>query len=400
MKDIDSLIDLVKYPNKNRYRAIEDLLGNFEGILPDLLKAIETSSWSEIPNMVDVIRQAHKLELIPFLIPLLDNENVYVRSSAIYALSNIQSKQSFDALYARLDWDKGWYYFAKERIIEALGNLGYPDAIPGIKQVLVNLVKEPTEPNSLIWLLENFNEDDEGLGLNSILTQILSCITSLAKFGNHEMDHLAVKLLRIGLDNSVQFDIETIMVRTVQTLKYIVSPGLISALIDANRVNLSDPYLIFETMSLIGVPEIIDEFVNSYAKDHNPKIAVSTFLEVVGQLPENRNENSVSSNELKNWWSVQRQNFDSLTIYRFGKPLNVYEIAEHIISPVFIPGHLISDLQIITGESFDYDIMWPPELQEKKIVKQIQHWIEEKPQLFKPGDLYRYGFRQEIKNIF
>jgi hypothetical protein len=109
-------------------------------------------------------------------------------------------------------------------------------------------------------------------------------------------------------------------------------------------------------------------------------------------------KDDVQTDELQEWWKQQQINYESGLCYRLGKPLHLPDVIALLEEPNQRKP-VIQELKIITGVDFSLNPSFDSQGQEELVQRALQWWQQEGHR-FEDGCLYKYGYKQDIKNIF
>jgi HEAT repeat protein len=382
--------------------ALASLLAQGPIVLPPLLDAIYAGTRAQKANLSRVIAKMRGVDAVTALIPLLQNGEGRVRSAAAEALGRSGDARAVDPLTTQL-LDRDQRTYVREAAASALGELGHQGAIPTLLYVVEEILPDPNDSEAVARLIarERERSPDDWIAMSSRwLRLLISILVALAKLGGQALSPIVIDLMGFHFEEDPDSSFaQRVREEAIAESIYLVGPGLLDALRTARRREPSgDDVIDFGILSALfylGLRESVDEFVDCFADGypvgHSPAEMLGRIAGLVGETPPEELD------ALEAWWQARRGQFVPGVCYRWGEPLDVATLVDHLPGELPIQtSMLLDELTVITGEHFGPDYTLPPGRQEQDRIDKAKVWAERNALAFEPGALYKYGHRQDL----
>jgi HEAT repeat protein len=399
------MFTLDKILEDSQHRALSEealafLVSQGLDILPDLLEAIRAGTRSQKRNLARAIERLRGHEAVTALLSLLDDPDFRIRSAATTALGFSGDARALMPLMLQL---KTGRYSAREDAAAALGNLKLPVAIPALEHTLIEILEAPDQPQAVTRLAaaEKARTPEDWMSqVGFQLRLVVAVVSALAKLGSQRYAPLVVNLMGFHFkeDRSSSYAAR-VREEAIYASPSLATPGLLAALQAARRREPSGDdvidYSLLAAFFYLGLRESVDEFIACFAEGYpEGRAAAESLGRIAGLVGETPPDNL---SDLKSWWQERRENFAPNVCYRWGQPLNVVVLAEHLPGTLPVQTRMLLDeMTLITGERFDPDFSLPPEAQSEQRVLKAKGWAAQYGDGFVPGSLYKFGHRQDI----
>ena len=385
MEKILQLIKQIDTDDQTAENAVVQLVSIGMPSVPAVINAIRAhpgSPW----RLCEVLRQIHHPDIVPILIELLQEEDTDLVITAFQALGQSKDQRALQPL---LDALSG---LSESMATKALGELGNPQAVEGLLKVAQEILNKPHVSQAIEGKLDIDEEDFD----DSPLRFLPEVIIALAKLGNYEMAHIVIPLTRYQSED-VYSDAEIIRTNATKALQYVVLPGMFPALQaalhdDYNEVRLQAVDAVF----YLGIKEAIGELIACVQDESS--VVVNNVLVRLHDLTGTWFKDDVQTDELQEWWKQQQTNYEGGVCYRLGKPLHLPDVIALLEEPNQRKP-IIQELKIIAGVDFSLNVRFESQGQDELVQRALQWWQQEGHR-FEDGCLYKYGYKQDIKNIF
>lgn len=385
MEKILQLIKQIDTDDQTAENAVVQLVSIGMPSVPAVINAIRAhpgSTW----RLCEVLRQIHHPDIVPILIELLQEEDTDLVITAFQALGQSKDQRALQPL---LDALSG---LSESMATKALGELGNPQAVEGLLKVAQEILNKPHVSQAIEGKLDIDEEDFD----DSPLRFLPEVIIALAKLGNYEMAHIVIPLTRYQSED-VYSDAEIIRTNATKALQYVVLPGMFPALQaalhdDYNEVRLQAVDAVF----YLGIKEAIGELIACVQDESS--VVVNNVLVRLHDLTGTWFKDDVQTDELQEWWKQQQTNYEGGVCYRLGKPLHLPDVIALLEEPNQRKP-IIQELKIIAGVDFSLNVRFESQGQDELVQRALQWWQQEGHR-FEDGCLYKYGYKQDIKNIF
>ncbi|MEQ9358014.1 HEAT repeat domain-containing protein [Coleofasciculus chthonoplastes] len=374
MNKIENLIENVKKNDAEASASTSSLVQLGVTAVPSIISAMRESSTREARNLRQVIFHINNPEIVPLMIPLLNEENTYLRSTAFKMLGKLKDRRALQPLINQL-MDVENLESARTWAANALGELQDSQAI----EQLLRVVEQTLEQDELKYHY-NF---------------VISTIVALAKLGDQQKASLIISLARE--EDSI------IRIEAVKALKHIVAPGLFSVLKEALHDQITEIRRdAMDAMFYLGVKEVIRELIFC-VEDENSDLSQEAIYKLHGLTGEGLDDNQ-KIEELEKWWDEYKNELVGNVCYRLCQPIwlpNVIKVLENNQHKPNKQSQLIQELYIITGKNF---AEFSPKLSVEhddlnSVVVCAKTWWQQEGNRFEPGCLYKYGQKQDIHCI-
>jgi hypothetical protein len=331
------------------------------------------------------LHQIHHPDLIPVLIGLLQDESSDLAITAFEVLGQSRDQRALQPLLDALS-----SHLTDFLAIPALGELGNPQAIKPLLKVAEEILQEPNV--SLVIEGKPVHEDFYEVPL----TLLPKIIIALAKLGNYEIAPLAIPLTHYHAHTHSSEE-KDIRITATEALQYVVVPGMFPALQAAlhnedHEVRLEAVDAVF----YLGIKEAIGELIACIHDESS--VVVNNVLFRLHDLTGVWFNDDDQVSELQQWWSQHQNQYESGVCYRLCKPLNLPDVIALLKEPN--QGKpVIQELKIITGVDFGLNLCFQSQAQDELVKRTLQWWHKEGHR-FEDGCLYKYGYKQDINNIF
>jgi HEAT repeat protein len=385
MEEISQLIKDMNTDNPTAEKAVAKLVSIGMPAVPAVIDAIRADSEATW-KLSKILLQIHHPDLVPVLIELLQEEDTNLVMTACQALG--QSKDD-RALQPLLDALSSW---RQSMAIEVLGELGNPQAVERLLRIAEEILSQPHVSQAIDGKLDTDEEDFDESPLRLLPTVIIA----LAKLGNYKIASVAIPLTRYHSED-VYSDAEIIRTNAVKALQYVVVPGMLPALQaalhdDYNEVRMQAVDAVF----YLGTKQAISELI-ACVQDKS-SIVVNNVLVRLHDLTKTWFEDDAQVEQLQDWWKQHQNQYESGICYRLGKPLHLQDVIA-LLEDANQRKSVIQELKIITGMDFTFNPSVVTQGQDE-LIKRAQQWWEEEGHRFENGCLYKYGYKQDIENIF
>jgi HEAT repeat protein len=385
---VEKILQLIKQidtDDQTAENAVVQLVSIGMPSVPAVINAIRAhpgSTW----RLCEVLRQIHHPDIVPILIELLQEEDTDLVITAFQALGQSKDQRALQPL---LDALSG---LSESMATKALGELGNPQAVEGLLKVAQEILNKPHVSQAIEGKLDIDEEDFD----DSPLRFLPEVIIALAKLGNYEMAHIVIPLTRYQSED-VYSDAEIIRTNATKALQYVVLPGMFPALQaalhdDYNEVRLQAVDAVF----YLGIKEAIGELIACVQDESS--VVVNNVLVRLHDLTGTWFKDDVQTDELQEWWKQQQTNYEGGVCYRLGKPLHLPDVIALLEEPNQRKP-IIQELKIIAGVDFSLNVRFESQGQDELVQRALQWWQQEGHR-FEDGCLYKYGYKQDIKNIF
>lgn len=344
--------------------AVRRLAVTIPVAVPLILDKIHQSSESEAHKLCQVLLQIHTPEIVPVFISLLGEENIDLKITALKALGQSKDGRALSPLLDQLV-NASNYESIRVLAAEALGDLDNSQAIPELLKV------------------------SERAKYEDMFDLVLSVTVALAKLGNHQTAFNAISLTQYEDDPIIRD-------KAVRALKYAVGPGMLPALQAAIRDNYFEVRLhAIEAISYLGVREVIDDLIFC-VEDEHPDIVNDALVRLHDITGEHFSDDT-QAEELQAWWRDHSPEFISGICYRLGEPMYLPNIISLLEEPNW-RNQVTRELRIITGVDFRANSCMSAH--DSNELLQAQEWWQKEGGRFEVGQLYKYGYKQDICNVF
>lgn len=268
----------------------------------------------------------------------------------------------------------------KNLAIEAMGYLSPFEFIPFLKSEANKIIQH--EAYQWIWnaqtpdnVSEYFDESD--------LMLLLEIIRTLRKVGiNEHPKYLA--LLKDYYHKDAYSDWFIIRLNTIKLLGEIPVPDVINMLVPY----LDDPFLemreaVIKSLYLLGTPKALQTLMDI---EVHHKIASSGVL--FWYLEQWTGQSFYTLPEYQSWWTKVKHIFNKNTAYRYGEPLSIENLIQHLNGGLRTLELKLKELEIYTGLNFLPLLYRIPNVSLKN--KALDLW-KDKGFLFQSGGTYRFG---------
>jgi hypothetical protein len=320
------------------------------------------------------------------LIQDINSDNTDLVMAACQALGQSQNELALQPL---LDALSSW---RQSMAIEALGELRNPQAIEPLLKLGKEILNQPQVSQAINGQL-NIDEEDFDESLLQLLPLI---VIALAKLGNYEIAPITLLLTHYKSDD-IYSDAEIVRTNATKALQYVVIPGIFAFL----KVALHDDYdevrlEAIDAMFYLGTREAIIELI-SCVDDEN-SIVLNNVLVRLHDLTGMWFQADTQEVNLQKWWEEHQAEYKSEICYRLGKPIHIPSVIalleeSHKAKPI------IQELKIITGVDFG---SYPEGINQglNLPIQIAQLWWIKEGHKFEDGCLYKYGYKQDIHNIY
>lgn len=387
-----------------RPETLASLVAQGPDLLPALLDAIHGGTRAQKSNLARVIERMRGVEAVPALLPLLEDADVRVRAAAMEALGKSGDRRALAPLVERLHANDP---FLRNDAASALGDLGMPEAIPALHETLTALLEDPGDPQAVARLVaaeQARAADDWMYRVGRRLQVVIAVVTALAKLGDQAHAPLVLALMDFHFaEDAEAYPAARVREEAIYASVHVAAPGLLPALRAARRREPSgDAVIDFSLLTALfylGLRASVDEFVacfaEGYPRGYPPAETLGRIAGLVGETP------PAELAALEAWWQARREGFDPDVCYRWGRPLDVAVLVEHLPGELPIQTSMrFDELTVITGERFEPDYALPPEQQAEQRIARVRAWSAQHAQAFEPGSLYKHGHKQELAAVF
>jgi HEAT repeat protein len=397
MDEIKELIEVARGKGAKANKAAAQIIALGSVAAPAVIEEVRNSPLDRIRIFTGILLQMTDPNIVPLMATLLNEENVDLKLTAYEALGRLKDARALYPLLDRLS-DTNSSEFTRSLAARALGELSASQAQVGLlkvaHEILGSTIKQTSLEQFIVSAREEYDEDR--------LRLALEITVALAKLGDHQLLPVATSILsyRSGEEDSDEDDI--IRAEAARALQYVVGPGAFPALQIA--LHGRSPEVKQEAIDAIfylGVKEAITELI-LLTTDAYEDIAGKAFVSIyalTGEWPNGKDAvEEIQIEELQNWWSQRQCKFDSDVCYRLGQPLWLSNVIA-LLKDSNQPSQITKELQIITGQDFSSDLFVESEEQRKTAFDKAQAWFEANKNRFEAGQLYKYGYKQSLKNI-
>lgn len=349
------------------HEAVSELVTIGMSAVPSVIEALRQLNPQENSvNLCRVLMSISDPDLVPTIVTILHEKNIDLVITAFRVLGYSHDPRAYEPL---LDFMSDVENRDARRSLaaNAIGELGNTQAIP----VLLQVVDEAKEKKSY--------------------ELALSAIIALAKLGNHEKGSLVIWLVSYIKDPVIQ-------PRAAEALKYVVVGGLFQALRKVVRNKQVEVCLHgINALFYLGVKESIEELI-SLVKNKNPIISIQALARINDLTGEDFAED-ILVKDLQNWWKANEHRFPEGNCLRLGKSIWLPDVIGLLAEPN-IRERTVQELQMITGRNSVSRLIIPIREQEALLRNTQKWWEQEGESQFVAGHLYKYGYEQNLLDIF
>jgi HEAT repeat protein len=363
MNKIEQLIAKVQSDESEVSSAISQLAAMGMLAVPAILDAIRKNPERSNSALRETILQMHDPKLVDVFIELIHNDDINLVMTAFKGLGQSGDKRAMNPLIDYLLAPDNLETY-RSLAASALGELGHREAIASLLKTTDEAIKD----------------DMPKLAISTVI--------ALAKLGNHDKASIAIALTRYKDDPIIRAN-------AAEALQYSIGPGMFSALQGALHDNYFEVRLsAVDAMFYLGVREAIHELISS-TNDDDESVANNALVRLRELTGERFVDPSMES--LSRWWHDHGRTLQEMVCYRLGRPLWIPDIIAALEKPD-TRMQVCKELKIITGKDFGFN----PEIlsdDQNDLQQRAQSWWEE-GQHFERGQLYKYGYKQDIRDIF
>ena len=289
MTDALGLVERVA--NGENGSAASELVGLGAASVSPVAEALRSATGTPARRLRDVLISIRDREAVPQLVDLMDEQSMELVMGVFRALGGSGDRRAVSPLSAYATDDSN-RETRRALAVEALGDLADTD----VATAATAIAKEAEE---------------------EYLPRLLAdAVTALAKLGSQELAPGFLRVCRKETD-------PTVLVHYAKTLKHIVAPGLLSALVEVVRRG-DDPDTAREAvrgLQYLGSREAAGVLAEATSEDVASE-ALFAFHAVTGaDLPDD--PESAAAQE---WWKANGSRFEPGIVYRLGKPLQVGDL--------------------------------------------------------------------------
>lgn len=348
----------------------------------DIVEAIRLGRGSTM-LLREVLLQIHDPDVVTILSNFVQDENITLSAIAIDVLGQ---SRDLRALKPLLNLLPTW---RKNMAVDALGELGNSEAIPYLQHMAREILDDPLVAQAMGGELGEGCEEFDG----DCLRLLINIIIALAKLGNCELASLIFPLTQYDLDcDSNAFFIRK---EAVRALQYVVVAGMLPVL----RLSLSDEDAevrssAIDALFYLGLKESIDLIVPCvHDKNYNVfSHAMMRLHDLTGHFVEDK-----EPDELELWWQEHQKVYNLGICYRLGRPLFLPDVIELLADSNYV-GSILKELKIVTGHDFGFSVDIPI-CTHDELLERVRQWWHVEGSHLEPGALYKYGRKQNIKEI-
>jgi hypothetical protein len=355
MTDVQRLIH--EADQGNDPRAILGLAALGMRAFGSVVDAIRGSDRMTAGGLGDALLRVRDPDLVPALVPLLDDEKTGLAIVAFQALGRSRDPRAFRPLADYLR-DPEKRETRRSLAAAALGDLGDPRAIPELLDAVDAALK------------------------GKLFHLALEAVVALAKLGNHEKAEVAAGLATDKRKRDLR-------PRASEALQYAVGPGSLGAL----RSALKDKYAevrvnAVDALFYLGLPESLGALVAS-ARDKDPGVRGRVLVRI-GMLAGQDFDELADPRRVRKWWEAHELDFAPGVCHRLGRPIHLPDVIELLGEPNSRTT-VVKELRIITGDDFGFDRLVPD--LDPGVLDRARDWWRAHSDRFVDGALYKYGHR-------
>jgi HEAT repeat protein len=314
--------------------------------------------------LIDGIAAMRDDGAITALVNAAADKDTLVAMAAVRALGRMRSASATDALL--------------EIVLASSGREGRrATAAEAIMQSLAE---------SQLRRLEEIRREAQTAKLETLEAAVL---LALGKQHRNSVCSRAIELLETNSDPAVRS-------RAVRVLWFTTCPGMLPALKRSLEDSDADVRLkTVDALFYLGTPDAIAVLVSA-TEDSIHDVAAGAALRL-DDITHPHRRGLTGVNSWTRWWSESTGNFNPLTCYRFGAPIELGDVIA-LLGSATNADTLLAELYVRTGNRFDlprFDEHGDP----RNIAALAQDWWTRSRHRFPPGGLYKLGDRHDPSRL-
>ncbi|HVQ36652.1 MAG TPA: HEAT repeat domain-containing protein [Pyrinomonadaceae bacterium] len=390
MANVDQLIKQSRSADEKAEGAAAKLAALSMAAVTEIVASLREDSKTGAWNLARVLLTIRDPEIVPVFLDLMDDANVILRLTAFKGLGFWKDERGRQRLLTELT-DQKKDEGRRTLAAQALGDIGDERSVAELRSIANEISKREDVVPAITAPAAVAIEINE-----SALRLLISIAVALAKLGSHEMASTVVSLTRYRGGDEYSED-EVLRTEAVRALQSIVGPGVFAALQAALRDEYAEVWpAAIDALFYLGLKESIGELV-ALSEKGSPDAAHHALIRLRDLTGESFSGESAAG--LSEWWAGHAADYQSNICYRMGKPIKLPTVIELLREP-HLQDEVIRELIVITGERFGYNSYAPKKGRGDELHTRAQEWLKENGNRFTVGGLYKYGRKQEPKQVF